>query len=167
MLSMSKKKYNRWERFYNQLSLVFHGVIAVSLIPFGWAFLETQRESPDPPMVEGALFSTIKWVFILLSLGVMISSFFYSRNLGFQSDQEEEIDELLKVYKHKKLVDYAILETASLVAFLGLLITKDQLFSFLYVAVLFMFSFKRPTYDRVTNELGLSDDEVKDWIEKE
>ena len=164
---MSKKKYNKWEKFYNQLSLVFHGVIAVSLIPFGWAFLETQREFPDPPMIEGSLFDTIKWVLILLSLGIMVSSFLYSRNLIFQSGREKNISELLKVYKDKKLVDYAILESASLVAFLGLLITKDQLFSFLYVAILFMFSFKRPTYDRVTSELGLSDSEVKDWIEKE
>ncbi len=160
------KSYNKWERFYHQLNMVFNGIIALSMIPFAWAFLETQRQFPDPPIVEADALMPIK-IFIALScIAVMAFNYRFNQNLLSKAKALPEVADRLAAYLKEKKKDYLLLEIAAIIAFVGLWITKDHLFSVLYVGVLMMFSTKRPTYNRITRELAIKDEEVNKWIEE-
>ncbi|XOV94333.1 MAG: hypothetical protein ACFHWX_06435 [Bacteroidota bacterium] len=161
------EKYNKWEKFYNKLNMVFHGIMALSMLPFAWAFLETQRQFPESPFFEGTPLLIIKVSGAALSVIVMFLSYRYSQNLLNEAKAENSVELKLKNYMSANMKDYLLLEIACAVAFLGLYLTKDHLFTGIYVAVLIMFSFKRPTYIRITKALELTDDDVSDWINEE
>lgn len=161
------KGYNRWEKFYHQLSIVFHGIIALSMIPFAWAFLETQRQFPSPPLVEGNTMEVIRMGGPLLLILILFLSYRYGQRIINYAKSRSSIEEKLNAYLVEKRKDYLLLELGAFIAFLGLYLTKDQLFSMMYVAVLMMFSTKRPTYYRITQSLELSDEEINEWIGEE
>ncbi len=161
------KGYNRWEKFYHRLGMVFHGIIALSMIPFAWAFLETQGEFPDPPIVEGISLFTIKIIGSALCILIILFSYQYGHNLLAAARSREKTGDKLKAYLNEKTKDYLLLELGAIIAFVGLYLTKDHIFSLIYVAVLMMFSTKRPTYNRITKSLGISDEEIDEWVREE
>ncbi|MEQ8553779.1 MAG: hypothetical protein RIC06_09835 [Cyclobacteriaceae bacterium] len=160
------KKYNRWEKFYNQLNMIFHGTIAISMIPFAWAFLETQRQFPDPPLINGYPLLSTKIVGSFLCVVVMLLSYQYGQNILSNAKAQKDVDSKLKLFIREKKKDFLLLELGALIAFAGLYLSKDHLFTLLYVAVLLMFSTKRPTYLKITDSLEIKDEEVNDWIKE-
>ena len=74
-----------------------------------------------------------------------------------------DIKEKLDLYLSKKLIQYGILAGAAVAGLLGLYLTKDQLFSFVFVVVLFVFSLVRPTFDRVSAEIGVGSKDLQEW----
>ncbi len=146
--------------------MIFHGIIAISMIPFAWAFLETQRQFPDPPLVAGMALLTTKVVGSFLCVVVMLLSYQYGQNILTSAKAQKDVDSKLRLFVKEKKKDFLLLEVGALIAFLGLYLTKDHLFTLLYVAVLLLFSTKRPTYMKITSSLDIKDDEVNDWIKE-
>lgn len=156
------ESYNSWEKFYHRLNLIFNGIVASSLVPFSFAFLETQKESPDSPLVEGSMYTILLIVLLVLSTLVIVYYLSFRKRVLEPVKKIELLPEQLKSYLKAKLKTYGLLESVGFIALIGLYVTKDQLFSFVYVVVLFIFSLGRPTYDLVVRELALSKEkEVK------
>lgn len=153
--------YNNWEQFYHKFNMIFHGIIAASLLPFAWVFLETQKEFPDPPLLEGVFALILKAGLVVLSAVAAAYAQVYRRQITRRVQLQEGLRERLSLYLREKLRQYAILGVAAITGLAGLYITKDQLFSFIYVAVLFAYSLGRPAYDATVRELGLSREEEK------
>ena len=146
--------------------MIFHGTIAISMIPFAWAFLETQRQFPDPPLVSGLNLLTTKIVGSFLCVVVMLLSYQYGQNILASAKTQKDVDSKLKFFVKEKKKDFLLLELGALIAFVGLYLSKDHLFTLLYVAVLLLFSTKRPTYLKITSSLDIKDEEVNEWIDE-
>lgn len=155
--------YNNWERYYHKVNMVFHGVIAASLIPFAYAFLETQKDFPDAPMVEGELLTMVKFGLVILAGGLVVLAQWMRPKLIAKVREAAALEPKLKAYLRHMVVYYLVLETAAIVAFAGLLVSKDQLFSLIYVVVIFTFSLTRPTFDRIARETDIPEKELKAW----
>ena len=144
--------------------MVFHGTIAISMIPFAWAFLETQRQFPDPPLVHGFALLATKIVGPFLCVVVMLLSYQYGQNILSNAKGLKDVDSKLKYYVREKKKDFLLLEAGAIIACIGLYLSKDHLFTILYVAILLLFSTKRPTYIKITSALDIKDEEIDTWI---
>lgn len=157
--------YNRWERFYHRLNLIFNGIVAITLIPFVFSFLETQKEYPEPPVVADEKALVVKTVLIIISAAIIGFSRALSKRSLTKVKVLDGIESRLKTYLNEKIKHYAFLELAALLACAGLYLTKDHLFTFVYVFVLFIFSLGRPTFERVAREINISETRLKEWGE--
>lgn len=156
---------NNWERFYQKLNLIFHGTIAFSLIPFGWVFLETQKDFPEGPVITGNGSMIFKSVLVIAAAGILGYSRVFARKMLKKSHERESIKEKLDAYLAGKVKYYAFIELSAVLAVAGLYLTKDQLFSLVYVLALFVFSLGRPSFDRVSRETGVKEKDLKNWAE--
>lgn len=156
-------KYNNWEKFYQKLNMIFHGIIAITLIPFGWIFLETQGEFADGPLVEGMNATILKTLLVIVSAGILGYSRIFRKIVLHRMRKINSIEDKLRSYLRIKIKHFALIESAAVVALLGLYLTKDHLFSFVYVLVLFMFSLERPSFDRVAREINVPESDLHEW----
>ncbi|WP_421876072.1 hypothetical protein [Marinoscillum sp.] len=157
------EKYNRWERFYNKLNLWFNGAVAISIIPFALIFLDTQSEFPDPPLVSAEVSPVIQGVVtVLVVLIVWFGIQFPARHqseLSAKNTIESKLDFYLKI----RMKSYLILEVGAILVCLGFYLTKSQLFSGVYLAVMFVFSMIRPTFEKIAQHIGVSQTDLADW----
>lgn len=155
--------YNNWERFYHKYNILFNGLVALPLIPFGYVFLETQKEFPDEPLLMDSSALILEVVLIVISVASMIFSHRYKRKVMEEVGKQEAIPDKLKVFLSEKTRQYMILEIASICSIVGLYLTKNQLFSVVFIAVIFVYSLSRPTFDSVVRELKVSVKAMKEW----
>jgi hypothetical protein len=157
--------YNNWEQFNHRYNLIFNGIIALPLIPFALIFLETQGEFPEGPKLVGSFAVAIKVLLCVVAALSIAYAQMYKKRIPDVVKSVQGIEEKLKVYLSKKTAQYLILGVAVLAAMVGLYLTKDQMFSGVYIAVLFTYSLSRPTFDSVVNETGVPEQELKSWGE--
>ena len=146
--------------------MIFHGIIASTMIPFAWVFLETQKEFPDGPLVSGTPGMVLNAVLVILSAGLIGLSQYLGRKSITKIRQQDQIREKLNVYLSEKIVLYAILESAALLSLVGLYLSKQHVFTVIYLIVLFVFSLQRPSFDRVSRETGVRESDLKKWGEE-
>ncbi len=159
-------QYNRWEQFYNRLNLWFNGTVALSIIPFGIAFLDTQGEFPSPPLVDESITRMLQIVFSVAIAGLIWYGVTYSRKkLGMISS--DSIPEKLQEYLAVKKISFFILEIGAMLGVIGLYLTKDQLFTGLYLVVMFVFSLTRPTFEKISADIRVSQKSLTEWGKEE
>ncbi len=154
-----EKGYNKWEKFYHRFNTIFHGIVATSLIPFAYIFLETQKEFADAPMIGEEVEMPLKIVLTLLVVGAGFYSKVYFKKVIDTVVTIPDLTLKLSHYLRLKLIQYGILEFGGVLALLGLYVSKDQWYTALYLALIFTFSLFRPTYDLVIRELKISGEE--------
>jgi hypothetical protein len=157
-------QYTKWERYFHKLNIFFHGIVAISMIPFAYAFLETQKDFSDPPMVVGDQAMALKFTLIAVSLVILVIAFRYDKKRNFIGSNLDLVDRL-SVYSKHNVRFYLLIQLSAIAACSGLYLLKDQFFSFLYVIVLFVFSQTRKTYDRVMLQNELSEEEKEELNE--
>jgi len=155
--------YNRWEKFNNRYNLIFNGVIAIPMIPFAFFFLETQKDFPDPPLLSGDMAVWLEVLLVVVAVIGITYAQIYKRGLKQGAKVAGTIDEKLDRYLQFNIKQYLILTISGVSAIIGLYLMKDQIFSILYVVVLFVFSLSRPTFDRTARETGISEKELTEW----
>lgn len=156
-------RYTKWERFYQKLNMIFHGIVASTMIPFAWAFLETQKEFPEGPLLDRSFVLVFEIGVIAVAAILIIYSHFSAKNGLEKVWREAGIEAKLSVYLQEKVKLYALLELAALLGFVGLYLTKEHLFTVVYLVVLFIFSLRRPSFDRVARETRIRSKELQDW----
>lgn len=165
MASRSKKN-GAYERFYVRLNLVFNGIVASSMIPFVLLFLQNQKDRPQP-LVSGETADVIKWICIAVSLGLLIFANWQGPKLISEARKGDTISAKLRRYIGQKMKHYAMIESAALFSLIGFYILKDQLFSFIYIGVLFVFSTHRPSFRRVAKEIGETEQALEHFANEE
>lgn len=165
MASLGKKN-SVYERFYVRLNLIFNGIVASSMIPFVLLFLQNQKDAPQP-LVVGETADILKWTCIAVSLGLLIFANWQGPRLIAQARKGDTILAKLPRYISQKMKHYAMIESAALFSLVGFYILKDQLFSFIYLGVLFVFSMHRPTFGRVAREIGETEQALEHFANEE
>lgn len=160
------KKDTNWDRFYQKLNMIFHSVIAITMIPFAWIFLETEKGGGASPILQGNTLTVIQAILIALAAAIIGYSRSFGNRMLIKTHQQESIPDKLKAYLQGKVKYYLLLESGAVLAVLGLYLTKNHLFSLIYVLVLFVFSLGRPSFDKVSRETGIRQNELKNWGEE-
>lgn len=160
---MATEGYSNWERFYHKYNLIFNGLVAVPLVPFAFVYLETQSEFPDPPLIEGATAIALQVILMVIGAVCIVFSEWYMRGIKSKLEQVESVPDRLNRFISEKVKQFAMLEFASVCALAGLYLLKISMFGLLYLAVLFIYSLRRPTFDGIARETGLPEDRLLEW----
>lgn len=155
-------QYSRWEKFYNRLNLWFNGTVAVSIIPFGFVFLDTQGEFPSPALVDESATQALQIGIALLTAVLIWLGLNYSKKQLALID-DEAIADKLQSYLSIKIKSFFILEIGAVLAVVGLYLTKDHLFTGLYLVVMFVFSLARPTFEKIAADIRVSQKSLTEW----
>lgn len=160
------KPYTAWDRFYHKLNMIFNGIVASSLIPFALVFLQNQKE-PQAPIVDEQLFDITKMGLIALCGGILFLSNWLRPKLFEIVRVETSIENKLSLYLTQKVKQLVVIEAAAFFALLGFYLLQEQIFSFMYVGVLIVFSMHRPSFARVSREINVSEDDLTDWSQNQ
>lgn len=159
-------QYSSWDRFYQKINMIFNGIVASSMIPFAILFLQNQNQA-QIALVEEPLFQILKISIISLSLLILVVANRMSSFLIRPVFEKETIAEKLDIYLIQKLKQLAIVEASAIVALIGFFLLKEQIFSFIYVGVLFIFSMYRPTFGRISKEINEPEEDLIKWSKEE
>ncbi len=162
-----KLNFSNWTDFHHNIYRIYHGIIAISLIPFFLVFLELEVTDIKEARVTEALIYVILVILIPLCLWLMWKVW-----KGGMMDQitieELTLKDKLITFRRTEIRKYLILELACVLGLLGLWLTAHYLFVILYFAVLAQFSFLRPSEDRFVRDMRLTKEDRKklheEWI---
>ncbi len=161
IIAAMRRDFKNWHVFYQQITMIYNGIIAFSLLPFAWIFLEIEKGSGGLDLLLGRQL----WVFdIVLSaiVGyVLWTTYRRSRITPENIPPEMKLRAKLSQYYSIKVNKFLIYESMALVAMIATYVNSDYFFVLIYVFILFLFSLDRPRYDRVVKEMNLSAEEKK------
>ena len=156
-----EKGFKNWSEFYQKINLVFNAIIAFSLLPFGWVYLELERGVKRPPLLEGTGLMVLSGAFfVLIVLLLWRADKTYKRDLPAIS-RALPLGEKLMAYYQLQVRKFIWFEGAAVLALIITFVSKNFLFVLVYIFILFLFSLGRPKYDRVVEQLRLTKDEQK------
>ncbi len=150
-----KSKLKSWRDFHHRINLVYHGIIAVSLIPFALVFLDIDSSEDAVSQLEG---QTEIIVIIILLVTVATSCYRVWKNVKVQYaaiDSNLDIKKRLVPYFNIQIKRYMQLELGAIVSLVGLWLTTNYVFAVAYLLVLVQFSLLRPSQDKVIRDLQL------------
>lgn len=155
LLCEMRLSFKTWSDFHHQIYQLYHGIIALSLVPFSLVFLEFEVTSIDQPRVSEILILVI--LFISLPLCGYISWEVWRGNrFVYTVRQEDILKQKLLAFRKMEVKRYLWLEVASIIALAGLWLTAHYLFVICYFAILVQFSLLRPSEDRLVRLLHLN-----------
>jgi len=159
-------KYKNGEEFFFKLNRLFHGYLAMSLLPFGIIYIAKKEGfAIDYPsdIVQWTVHAVIAAVVVYLSFN---ASMVYKR--GYQDFSKEwRIDEKLDFFYRISFRKYSYLCVGTILTVIGYLLDDSYLFVIIYVGLLFIMSLGRPTERNIERELGLSNEEKEMFRNKE
>ena len=147
--------FKTWTDYHHKLNLIFHAIVAVTMLPFVWLFLEI--DSNGQTGVISDIASIV--LFALVSLSLTGAAYIYKKKcleeIGRKSDLRAKLEAYLKIL----VVNYALLEGGALFATLAFYLTASYVFVVVYLFILLVFSLSRPNLDRTCRELYLNKEE--------
>ncbi|MEK6481602.1 hypothetical protein WJR50_28925 [Catalinimonas sp. 4WD22] len=159
---MSRKRHflsNAYE-YFNTLTLVFYLMVGIPLIFFVLVYLQYEE--------QGGLKATESMQIlphIIIPLATIASIYFAYKlyNQKLYQQQPARFQEKLKTFHEVSLYKYGLLSLANFLPVIGMYFTGEQLFAGLYAIALVVFSLNRPTHQRISKDMKLSDEE-KQWL---
>jgi hypothetical protein len=145
------KSFKTWTDYHHRINLVFHAIVAFTLLPFTWIFLQIDSATREKLTQDWF----IMFLLALPSLSLAFTADVVGKKLVGEAVAKPTLREKLDAYFRAQVVMYAMLETGAIFATIAFYITTHYLFVVVYVLLLFVFSLKRPTLDKVSRELLL------------
>lgn len=148
-----KSKLKSWPDFHHRINLVYHAIIAVSLIPFALVFLDIDSGEDATSQID----AEYEWMVIMIlvaAAGTMCYRVWKNakQKLG-TIDSSLSIKMKLVAYFNFQIQRYFQLEISALISLVGLWLTASYIFVIAYVLVLVQFSLLRPSQDKVIRDL--------------
>jgi len=158
-------KYKTGEDYYHKIYLMFNGLVAISLVPFGYLILEKTQGRDHSILSNGY----VAWVItsLLLICGILL---LYSSSRKFPSDlsfaiQKDTLRLKLDAYFVASRRKIGAFNLAALIFDAGLFLTTNSLFIVGFVVSMVLLSLGRPTLKLIIDELKLN--EVEQTILRE
>ena len=154
-----KSKLKSWPDFHHRINLVYHAVIAVSLVPFALVFLDIDSGEETVSQIE----SSYEWMIIVILLaasGLMcLRAWKNAKQQVAMIDRNLDIKMRLITYFNFQIRRYFQLEAGALVSLAGLWLTANYVFVVAYILILVQFSLLRPSQDKVIRDLQFNKEE--------
>jgi protein-S-isoprenylcysteine O-methyltransferase Ste14 len=128
-------------------------VMLVALPVFGiiYLFFESGKKLMEVPEISELLV----WVLAsICAVGLIFQYFLFSQKIRL-TFLKEELLEKVKIYSQATNQRYLILLLTSLISSMGLLLSKNPVFTLLFAIVLVFFSLAKPTPDRLARLMKL------------
>ncbi|GAB4247240.1 MAG: hypothetical protein Tsb0034_26400 [Ekhidna sp.] len=162
---MMQLKFENWQEYHHQIYRIYHGIIAVSLVPFFLLFIELETVEIKESRLEG----WSEWAAIIILITVCLWMFveiWKGNRFSTQLEHDEvSLKEKLILFRKTEVTKYIWLEIASILSLLGLWLSAHYFFIIIYFAALVQFSFLRPSEDRLVRTMKLSLTERKEMHE--
>lgn len=151
--------FKTWTDYHHRLNLLFHAIVAVTMLPFVWLFLEVDANGREA--VVSDIVVTI--LFLLICLSLAGTAHIFKKKQLTDASQKSTLRLKLDSYLRIQLANYALLEGSALFATLAFYLTASYVFVVVYIFLLFVFSLSRPNLERTCRELSI-DKEEKDLL---
>ncbi|MEQ9230789.1 MAG: hypothetical protein RIF46_08890 [Cyclobacteriaceae bacterium] len=147
--------FKNWSEFHQRLNLIFHAIVAITMLPFVWLYLEIDSGNRSGLISD----SVVTVLFVIISLSLASTAYLYRKKQLSETLTRPSLRSKLEAYMKLQIVSYALLEGSALFSTIAFYLTANYLFVVIYVAVLFVFSLFRPQLDRTCRELKLNNEE--------
>ena len=149
------KTFKTWTDYHHKLNLIFHAIVAITMLPFVWLFLEIDGKGRGGVITDVA----IVLLFTLVSLSLTGTAYIYKKKQLEEVANKSGLRIKLDAYLRVLIANYALLEGGALFATLAFYLTASYVFVVVYLFILFVFSLSRPNLDRTCRELFLNKEE--------
>ncbi|WP_425392631.1 hypothetical protein [Ekhidna sp.] len=156
---MNKEDFS-WKDYHHQIYQIYHGIIAITLVPFALLFLQWDSES----LVAPVDYSSLLFILVIQSLWIIGYLSWYAWKGGkVQYDLIDGLDllEKLKEFRKKNLFKYALLALGGAIASFAMWVQPSFIFVIAYLLILVQFSFLRPSEDKIVRDMRLTKNDRK------
>ncbi len=154
----------KWKDFHHQIYQIYHGVIALTLVPFALLFLEWDTSRVEEIPMNSPLFiltAQLIWVAGYASWYVWKGA-----KVRYQVNDEMSLIHKLKEFKKVNLKKYLILGAAGLTMAGAMWIVPSFIFVIAYFCILIQYSFLRPSEDKFVRDMRLTKSDRQKLHEK-
>ena len=144
--------FKNWTDYQQRLNFIFHAIVAVTMLPFVWLYLEIDTDRREGVFDD----PVILILFLLICISLSLTSFLYKKKQLETIPHSNSLRDKLINYQRIMIVAYALLEGAALFATIAFYLTANYVFVLVYISALFAFSLGRPSLDRISRDLKLS-----------
>ncbi len=159
-----KLRFSSWTDFHHQIYRIYHGIIALTLVPFFLLFLELEVARVEEPRVASTIVYGILLVFVP---GCGYLSWLVWRGQVFRYREYTTLKAKLEEFRRVEILKYLLLELVCVIGLAGLWLTSHYFFIIVYFSVLVQFSFLRPSEDRFVRCMQVTKEERKRLHEEE
>ena len=140
--------------------MVYHSIIAISLIPFALIFLNIDSGASTEPLVG----QNLVIVFYIVTIpSIVIPCYLVWKEAKERikniSKDEGGIKKRLATYFKFQTHRFLLLELSAIISLIGMWLTLNYLYIVTYLLVLVQFSLLRPSQDKVIRDLEFSKEE--------
>ena len=142
-------------------SSIFYALLMGQLLFFVIAFWFSQSEEFTPSKKPDEIFQIIVPVF---GLAMMIfSRYLYNKNI---SSVDERAEAKVKITKYRtfKIIQWALVESASLFSLIALMITGNHLYSAVFIFLIGYFFLVKPSKESFASEMKLNSTDAQELL---
>lgn len=154
-----KSKLKTWSEFHHRINLIYHAIIAVSLIPFALVFLDIDSGEGSGSQLDPEYEWVVIVILLLAAFTACLRVWRKVKERLAALDPNAEIKTKLVAYFNFQIQRYFQLEVGALISLVGLWLSANYVFVVAYLLVLVQFSLLRPSQDKVIRDLELSKEE--------
>jgi hypothetical protein len=155
-----RNQFPNWGAFYQKISLIFHSIIGLTLLPFAWVYLELEQRTRMPLLVLD--YPYVIYVGAGLMVGILLFKTYQNTKESIVAiNPKLRIQEKLNLYYEISVRHYFILGMCSLICLVLTFLLQGYFFAIYYIFILFLFSLHRPRYDQIIKRLKLTDKETE------
>lgn len=151
--------FNNWYEYYQRYVLIFNLIVVISLLPFGWIYIEFEQGGIQPffqnPWMQGV------GILLMGAVGVwqLHRGYFGTRVLIRQIDKSATVKNKLRRYYEFQMRKFVRYELIAVLCILGMLLFHMVFFAIFYLFIIFLFSLDWPKYTKVVQHLRLNKEE--------
>lgn len=150
--------YKSADVYFFRFSLIFYVLMALPMIPFIIIYLAMQEGNVTPVMGE-SMNTVLTLVLAALAFGNVVMGMKFYRKEMAALDSSMPLREKLDLFFHASVIQFSCLEAATVIAVVGLYLTKTIFFVLLFLGMVIIFAQVRPDLRRMTKELRFSKEE--------
>ncbi|AYN67967.1 hypothetical protein D1013_11565 [Euzebyella marina] len=140
---------------FNNLKII-HTALLIGMVLFG-IFVYTQNGQFIAEIEEGDIFV---YIVPIVAFAAYFLGMLFFKKMILRLKREDSLKQKLEVYQKANLVNYAFLEAAAMLALVAYFLKGTALYLVIALCIMAFYISKRPTINKLLNDLPLSMEET-------